>query len=410
MFSRRKFLASAALSAAATQLPSTGRAQNKTLRVGMLSCKSGALASGGKQMEDGFSLFLKERGGKVAGLQVELTVADTSGQPALAKTRAQELVERANVDLIVGPVAAFEALAINDYLAEAKVPLLCSSAAAEDLTQRKLNPWFVRTSSTSAQPCHPLGEYAARELGYKSVITIADDFAFGQEQTAGFQRVFEANGGTVSSKLWAPLTTADYGTYISQMSGADAVFAAFAGANGLRFLKQFNDYGMKDQIPVISAMTTVDEGVLKSMGDEALGIISAGWYSAALPTAENKAFVDQLRAITGVDPGFYSVGAYSAGLALEAALKSTGGNIENKQAFMDALKKVEISNDPRGPWKLDQYGNPVQNIYIRKVERKDGRLVNSVVRTYDKVSQFWNYSPEQFLASPVYSRNNPAKI
>ncbi len=409
MFSRRKFLASA-VALAAAQIPTISRAQSDLLRIGMLSCKSGALASGGKQMEDGFALFLKERGNIIAGRQVELMVADTGGQPALAKTRAQELIQRSNVDLVVGPVAAFEALAINDYLAEAKVPFLCSSAAAEDLTQRKLNPWFVRTSSTSAQPCHPLGDYAAKELGFKSIITIADDFAFGQEQTAGFQRVFEANGGKILTKLWAPLTTADYGTYISQMSGVDAIFAAFAGANGLRFLKQYSDYGMKDQIPVISAMTTVDEGVLKSMGDEAIGIVSAGWYSAALPTKENIAFVDQLRKVTGVDPGFYSVGAYSAGLALEAALKAINGNIADKESFIAALKKVEIRNDPRGPWKLDNFGNPVQNIYIRKVERKDGRLVNSVIKTYDQVSQFWNYNPEQFLASPVYSRNDPAKI
>ncbi|WP_244446562.1 ABC transporter substrate-binding protein [Neorhizobium galegae] len=361
-------------------------------------------------MEDGFQLFLKQRNNTIAGRAVEFIVADTGGQPALAKTRAQELVQRSNVHMVVGPVAAFEALAINDYLAEAQIPFICSSAAAEDLTQRKLNPWFVRTSSTSAQPCHPLADYAAKELGYKKIITIADDFAFGQEQTAGFQRVFEASGGSITNKLWAPLNAADYGSYISQISGVDAVFAAFSGANGLRFLRQYNEYGLKGQIPVISAMTTVDEGVLHTMGDEALGIISAGWYSAGIDTPHNKSFVEQLRKVTGVDPGFYSVGAYSAGLALEAALKSIDGKVENKQGLIAALKKAEIANDPRGPWKFDQYGNPIENIYIRKVERKDNRLVNTVIKTYDQVSQFWTYQPERFLAEPVYSRNNPTKI
>ncbi|UXN66636.1 ABC transporter substrate-binding protein (plasmid) [Phyllobacterium sp. A18/5-2] len=409
MLNRRQVLAgTAALATAQLALPA--KAQAAPIRIGMLSCKSGALASGGRQMEDGFTLFLKERNNTIAGRPVDFIVADTGGQPALAKTRAQELVQRSNVHIIVGPVAAFEALAINDYLAEANVPFLCSSAAAEDLTQRKLNPWFVRTSSTSAQPCHPLGDYAAKELGYKNVITIADDFAFGQEQTAGFQRVFEAGGGAISSKLWAPLNAADYGSYISQISGVDAVFAAFAGANGLRFLRQYNEYGMKDQIPVISAMTTVDEGVLHSMGDEALGIVSAGWYSAARESPENVRFVEQLRKVTGVDPGFYSVGSYSAGLALEVALKSIDGNAEDKSALIAALKKVEITADPRGPWTLDTYGNPVQNIYIRRVERKGDRLVNSVIKTYDQVSQFWTYNPEQFLGEPVYSRNDPTKI
>lgn len=409
MLNRRQLMAGAA-ALAGTQVSRAAIAQPAPIRIGILSVKSGALATGGRQMEDGFQLFLKERGNVIAGRTIELYVADTGGQPALAKTRAQELVQRSNVHMIVGPVAAFEALAINDYLAEAQIPFICSSAAAEDLTQRKLNPWFVRTSSTSAQPCHPLGEYAAKELGYKKVITIADDFAFGQEQTAGFQRVFEANGGSVANKLWAPLNAADYGSYISQISGVDAVFAAFSGANGLRFLRQYNEYGLKGRIPVISAMTTVDEGVLHTMGDEALGIVSAGWYSAGLDTPHNKSFVEQLRKVTGVDPGFYSVGAYSAGLALEAALKSVGGKAEDKQGLIAALKKAEVMSDPRGPWKFDQYGNPIQNIYIRKVERKDGRLVNTVIKTYEQVSQFWTYSPERFLAEPVYSRNNPTKI
>lgn len=409
MLNRRQVLAGTA-ALAGSQLAMPALAQSTPIRIGMLSVKSGALATGGRQMEDGFQLFLKQRNNTIAGRAVEFIVADTGGQPALAKTRAQELVQRSNVHMVVGPVAAFEALAINDYLAEAQIPFICSSAAAEDLTQRKLNPWFVRTSSTSAQPCHPLADYAAKELGYKKIITIADDFAFGQEQTAGFQRVFEASGGSITNKLWAPLNAADYGSYISQISGVDAVFAAFSGANGLRFLRQYNEYGLNGQIPVISAMTTVDEGVLHTMGDEALGIISAGWYSAGIDTPHNKSFVEQLRKVTGVDPGFYSVGAYSAGLALEAALKSIDGKVENKQGLIAALKKAEIANDPRGPWKFDQYGNPIENIYIRKVERKDNRLVNTVIKTYDQVSQFWTYQPERFLAEPVYSRNNPTKI
>jgi branched-chain amino acid transport system substrate-binding protein len=407
---RRRQLLKVTAALAAAHLARPAWSQSAPIKIGLLSVKSGALAAGGRQMEDGFNLFLKERGNKIAGRDVELIVADTGGQPAQAKTKAQELVQRSGVHMVVGPVAAFEALAINDYLQEAQVPFICCSAAAEDLTQRKLNPWFIRTSSTSAQPCHPLGEYAAKDLGYKTVATIADDFAFGQEQTAGFQRAFEGNGGSVSLKLWAPLNAADYGSYISQFAGVDAVFAAFAGANGLRFLRQYAEYGLKDQIPVISAMTTVDEGVLHSMSDEALGIVSAGWYSAAIDNEANKKFVAALRGVTGVDPGFYSVGAYSAGLALEKALTSIGGEAEDRQALLAALKKVDVSDDPRGPWRLDQYGNPVQNIYIRKVERQDGRLVNTVVKTYDDVTQFWTYPPETFLQEPVYSRNDPTKI
>lgn len=408
MISRRGFLGATAAAVSYGALPAM--AQQQPIRVGMLTIKSGALAAGGRQMENGFRLFLRERGDRVAGRPVEFIVADTGGQPALAKTRAQELVQRSGVQVVVGPVAAFEALAINDYLQEAEIPFLCCSAAAEDLTQRRLNPWFVRTSSTSAQPCHPLGDYVARELKYKKIVAIADDFAFGQEQTSGLQRTFEAAGGTLVKKLWAPLNVADYGSYISQIGEPDAVFAAFAGANGLRFLRQYSEYGLKGKIPLVGSMTTVDEGVLHSMGDEAIGIISAGWYSAALPGEANARFVDALRKQTGVDPGFYSEGAYSAGLALEAALKAVDGKIEDKQAFMNALRKVDIKDDPRGPWRLDAYGNPIENIYIRKTERRDGRLMNTVIKTYENVSQFWTYKPEAFLAAPVYSRSEPTRL
>ena len=155
-------------------------------------------------------------------------MGDTGGNPAGTKTKTQELVERDNVDMIFGPLAAFELLAITDYAAQAKMPIL-SLAAAEDMTQRRPNPYFVRASATSAQNMHPLADYAAKELKFKRVITIADDFAFGHEQMGGFQRVFEDAGGRVVKKLWPPLVTPDYTPYLAQISGVDAVVQGFAG-------------------------------------------------------------------------------------------------------------------------------------------------------------------------------------
>lgn len=383
-------------------------ADKDPIRVGFLTIKSGALAAGGKQMEDGLKLFLKERNNTIAGRKVELFVGDTAGQPAITKTKAQELIEKDKVQVIIGPLAAFEALAIDDYIRKAEVPVISPSAAAEDLTQRKPNPWFVRAVGTSAQPSHVLGDYAARDLKYKRIVMIADDFAFGHEIAAGFQRTFEENGGKVVQKLWSPLNVADYGTYISQIKpNVDAVFAAFAGGNGVKFLKQYNEYGMKAKIPVLGAMTTVDEGILKSMGDEALGVISAGWYAAGINNPDNKRFVQSMNRDYHQDPGYYSIGAYGAALMLEQALKDVKGKIEDKAAFMAALRNVQLSNDPRGKISLDALGNPVMDIYVRKVERKNGKLINSVIKTYPAVSQFWTYNKSEFLANPVYSRDYP---
>lgn len=384
-------------------------ADGDPIRLGFLTIHSGALAAGGRQMEDGLRLFLKERNNIVAGRKIELIVADTAGQPALTKSKAQELVEKDEVDVIIGPLAAFEALAIDGYVRKAKVPVISPSAAAEDMTQRKPNPWFVRAVGTSAQPSHPMGEYAAKELKYKRIAIIADDFAFGHEIAAGFQRTFEENGGKVVQKLWSPLNVADYGNYIGQiLSDVDAVYAVFAGGNGIKFLKQYNEYGLKGRIPLLGAMTTVDEGVLKSMGDEAIGVVSSGWYTASVDNPNNKRFVQSMVQDYKYEPGYYSMGAYGAALMMEQALKAVGGKIENKEAFMDALRKVQVTDDPRGLVKLDDLGNPLMNIYIRKVERKDGKLVNSVIKTYPSVSQFWTYDRAAFLANPVYSRDYPA--
>lgn len=378
------------------------------IRVGFLTVRSGALAAGGKQMEDALRLFLKERNDTLAGRKVELIVGDTAGQPAVTKTKAQELVEKDKVHVIIGPLAAFEALAIDDYIRKSETPTISPSAAAEDMTQRKPNPWFVRAVGTSAQSSHALGEYAAKTLKYKRVAVIGDDFAFGHETVAGFQRTFEENGGKVVQKLWSPLNVADYGSYIGQIKpGVDAVYAAFAGGNGIKFLKQYNEYGLKGKIPVIASMTTVDEGILKQMGDEAVGVVSSGWYTATTDNPANRKFVAAYNKAYQQDPGYYSMGAYGAALMLEQALKDVNGKVEDKQAFMAALRKVHPANEPRGEFSLDALGNPVMDITIRKVERDHGKLVNKVVKTYPAVSQFWTYPTKDFLAAPVYTRDYP---
>lgn len=377
------------------------------VRVGLLTVKTGPLASGGIDMERGLAMYLAERNGMLAGRKVNVIVADTGGVPATARTKTQELVERNKVHLLMGPLAAFEALAIDDYIKAQGVPTL-SVAAAEDMTQRKPNPWFVRAVGTSAQPNHPLGEYAAKTLKYKRIAIVADDFAFGHEIAAGFQRAFEDNGGKVVQKLFSPLNVADYGTYIGQVKpNVDAVLAAFAGGNGIKFLRQYNEYGLKAKIPLLASMTTVDEGILKSMGDEALGVISSGWYSAAIDNPANKKFVADVNRDYKQDPGYYSIGAYGAALMLEEAVKAVKGKVEDKAAFMAALRNVQVAGDPRGKLTLDALGNPVMDVQIRKVERKDGKLVNSVVKVYPGVTQFWTYGRKEFLASPVYSRDYP---
>jgi branched-chain amino acid transport system substrate-binding protein len=369
--------------------------------------RTGPLAAGGKQMEQGIELFLKERHNTLAGRRVELFIVDTGGVPAQTRTRAQELVEKNKVHVIIGPLATFEALAIDDYIAEVKVPLITpTSAAQKDLAQQKLNDYVIHAVGTAAQPTQVLGDFAARKLGLKEVAEVADDFTYGHEGAAGFQAAFEEAGGRVVQKLWPPLNAGDYGPYIGQISAdADAVYAGFAGVNGLRFLKQAAEYGMKK--PILGNPTAADEGILRLMGDEALGVYTASWYSAEIDSPANKRFVDAVMKEYKVVPGFYTAGTYVAGMQLEAALTAIQGRVEDKPAFVRALHAVHLDASPIGPIVLNEFGKPVLNIYVRKVERKGGRLVNSIVATYPNVSQFWTFDPKKFLAAPVYSRDYP---
>ena len=378
---------------------------NEPIRVGLLAAKTGPLASGGIDMDIALTMFLKERDNTLAGRKVELIVSDTAGVPATARTKAQELIEKNNIHCLIGPLAAFEALAIADYITEKEMPTL-GVAAAEDMTQRHPSPWFVRATSTSAQSAYPLADYASKELKYKKIVTIADDFAYGHEMCAGFQRAFEDGGGKIIQKIFTPLATPDYGSYVAQVKGADAIFLGTAGSNGFRFLRQFIEYGLKDKMAVIGGMTALDESVLRNMGDEALGILTTSWYSAELDNPLNKAFAQAFRKQTKYDPGFYAAATYVSGAVLEAALKTTKGNVEDKKALVAAIRSSNAET-VRGLVKFDELGNVIGNVYIRKVTKVDGRLVNSVIKTYPDVSQFWTYDKTAFLKNPVYSRDYP---
>jgi len=405
-FTRRTFLQAAGVGIAAFSFPVNVRAQTEPARVGLMTVKTGPLASGGIDMERALAQFVREHNNTLGGRKVEVSVGDSAGVPAQARAKLQELVERNKIQVMIGPLAAAEALAADDYIRSQQLPTL-SVAAAEDLTQRNPNPWFVRGTSTSAQSAHPLADYCAKQLKYKRMAVIADDIAYGHEMCAGFQRVFEDSGGKIVQKMFPPLTVPDYATYLAQMkTNIDAIFLGFAGSNGFRWFKQFNEYGLKGKINVVGGMTAFDEAVLRNMSDEALGIITSCWYSAELDNPINKKFAAAFRNEWKYDPGFYAAATYVEAAVLEAALASVNGKIEDKPAFMKALRATKIDT-ARGPVAFDEYGNIVGNVYIRKVERKEGRLGNAVIYTYPNVSQFWTYDAKEFLKNPVYSRDWP---
>lgn len=388
--------------------PGPAWAQKGPIKIGFIAPMTGGAAQVGKDMVNGLMMYLEEQGNKIAGRPVEVIVEDTQGQPAVALTKLRKLVESDKVHVLAGGLFAHVGYALAPKVDEYQVPMLYPVMAADDLTQRKPAKWVVRSGWTSSQPSQPFGEWVYKTLGYKKVVAAGQDYAFGYEVVGGFQKTFEEAGGQVIQKLWFPIGTTDFGPYLAQIRrDADAVFYLAVAASALRFPKQYQDAGLKARIPLIGGGVPTDEFVLPALGDEALGIITTLIYSAAIDTPINKRFVKEYRAKYGKVPSYYSETCYTTGRWIQEAAKAIGGNVEDREKFLAALRKVEIPDAPRGPIKLDAYGNPIQNIYIRKVEKKDGELWNTVIHTFPAVSQFWKYKPEEFMKQPVYSRDYP---
>jgi branched-chain amino acid transport system substrate-binding protein len=407
---RRKFMAATAAGAAAAtfKFPAPAVAQATPFKLGLLTVKTGPLAQGGIQMEQGVVTWLKEHDNKIAGRAIEFFSADTGGNPAGTKTKVQELVERDKVDTILGPLAAFELLAITDYVAQNKMPLL-SLAAAEDMTQRRPNPYFIRASATSAQAMHPMADYAAKEMKLKRIVCISEDFAFGHEQMGGFQQTFEDNGGKILKKIWPPLVTPDYTPYVAQIADCDGVCQGFAGSNPLRFMKSYAAAGLK--FPVVTGETGGDDALLKSYGDEAIGLTSCIPYTLDLPTDGNQRFVNGMLKNFNTVPGQYAGLLYVNCDVVEAGLKALGGDSSDKTKLVAAMRGVNLTDTPRGPVKFDHLGNVIGDFYIRKLGKEGAKygltLWNKTVKTYHNVSQFWTYDEKKFLEQPVYSRDYP---
>ena len=403
---RREFLVSCAAAASAASFPMPAIAQAAPLKIGLLTVKTGPLAAGGIHFEEGITAFLKDKDFTLSGRKIDLIVADTGGNPAGAKNKAQEVVERDKVEIVLGPFAAFELLATVDYLAQAKMPTL-AFAGAEDVTQRKANDYLTRTSYTSAQCLYPLADYVLNEMKLKRATSLGDDFAFGYEQVGGFQRVLEDHGGQIVKKLWAPLNTADYAPYVAQIPECDVVCEVFAGSNPLKFTKQARGLGMKQ--PLVGGATVADDTIIGAHDESAAGLINTNPYALDHESETNKRFIAAMKKNYGEDVriGHYAACFYANGQIIEAALAKTNGKSDNADQLVKAIRAVTLADTPRGPLSFDSYGNAVIDVYVRRAEKQNGKMANKTIKTYRKVSQFWTTDPKAFLAQPVFSRDYP---
>ena len=388
------------------------RAQSEELRVGFIAPMTGLFAQVGKDMVDGFQMYLDEHGNKLGGMDVKFILEDDQAKPDLGVTKAKKLVLNDQVQMFIGGVLASTGYALAPVSTEMKTVYIASIPAADDLTQRQADkfPYLIRTGWSSSQPSQPMGQWAC-DQGYKKIAAVGADYAFGYEQVGGFQKTFEDCGGKVIQKIWPPLGTKDFGPYIPTIKAdADAIFSLMVGPMALQFPKQLRGAGIKK--PILGGGTSYDEFVLPFMGDEVIGDVSALHYSAAIQTPKNEAFVKAYRDKYGKVPSYYSENNYTTAQWIDEAMKKAGGKWPGPEQFIKIMAAIKL-DAVRGPVSIDEMRNPVENIYIKKVEKKKNfgydkdELWNTVIKTYPDVSQFWTYGREKFLAQPVYSRDFP---
>ncbi|MGH2734020.1 MAG: ABC transporter substrate-binding protein, partial [Actinomycetota bacterium] len=346
---------------------------------------------------------------EVAGRELELIHEDSAGDPQIGLQKARKVVDQDGASVVAGPLLANVGYAIAEYLkTQPHIIGLNPVASADDLSQRTPVDNFVRTGGwQSSTPHHVAGDWAWQQ-GYKRVITLCQDYAFGHEVCGGFTNTFTDHGGEIVKQLWAPLGSSDYSSYLAQIDPreADAVFMITVGADSGRVIKQWQDFGLKDKIPLIAGETTLEQSLLRTMGDEALGLQSFGHYAEGREEGATKEFVDAYLEEYDEIPSYYSCATYTAGQWFTQALEEADGDMSDPAAFLETLKSIELDDGCFGPMSLDEYGGTIETVYLREVTKDDeGRLVNTVVEEFPEVGQFFWYEPEAFLEQPVYSRD-----
>ncbi|HWP13757.1 MAG TPA: ABC transporter substrate-binding protein [Ramlibacter sp.] len=371
-----KTMIRASIAAALMAASALGLAQDNKFKVGLILPMTGPFASTGKQIEAAARLYMAQNGDTVAGKKVELIVKDDTGIPDVTKRIAQELVVNDKVNVLAGFGLTPLALATAPIATQSKTPLVVMAAATSSITQA--SPYVIRTSFALPQASVAMADWAAKN-NVKKVVTLVSDYGPGIDAEKFFKERLQFNGGQVPETLRVPLRNPDFAPFLQKVRDAkpDAVFVFVPSGAGSAVMKQFAERGLdKAGIKLIGTGDVTDDDILNSMGDVAMGVVTSHHYSAAHNSPANKKFVEAFtKANNNLRPNFMAVGGYDGMRVIYEALKKTKG-AGGGDALLAAMKG-QIFESPRGPMFIDaQTRDVVHNIYIRKVEKKDGQLYN----------------------------------
>ncbi|MBV8086874.1 MAG: ABC transporter substrate-binding protein [Chloroflexi bacterium] len=377
-------------------------AASGTLKIGLLEALTGPVAAVGKDNQDGFQLFFKNQNNTVAGKQIQVVVADTTGQPDVANAKVRDLVENQKVDMLAGINQTPECYVVAQYVQQAKVPLLVSgNCGATYLTidPKYSSPYLVRASSNSGAQAI-IGDWIAGK-NYKKAVMFTADYAGGLELNDLIAGAFVKHGGSVIQELHAPVGTTDFGPYLSQLKpDADVVIAFEPGADGLRFGQQYPNYAGQNKSQVIDILSQIAGGSnLPQLKDAATGIIGASTFSDAANTAATQDFVKAWKGAYPDRPvsGDQAVG-YGGAQIIAAALQKVNGNLADKQPFLDALYATSLDT-ARGPIKFDQFHDIISSVYMYQIAQNGSSYSQKLLDTVQNAGQLSDYTVDELKAA-----------
>ncbi len=370
-------LAAASLAAA---FGTAAQAQGNKIKVGLMLPYTGTFAALGTAIENGFRLYVDEQGGKLAGREIEFFKVDDESDPAKAPENANKLVKRDQVDVLVGTVHSGVAMGMAKVARDNNTLLIVPNAGADAVTGPLCAANIFRTSFSNWQPAYAMGLVAAEKQKHKTAVTLTWKYAAGDESVRGFKEGFESKGGKVLKELNLPFPNVEFQALLTEIAALkpDAVYVFFAGGGAVKFVKDYAAAGLKDKIPLYGAGFLTD-GTLEAQGDSANGLLTTLHYADDLTLPRDKAFRFNYAKTYKLQPDVYAVQGYDAAQLLAAGLKAAGGDIGKRDAVVKGMREAKIDS-PRGPFTMSKAHNPIQDIYLRKVEGKMNRSVSVAVK------------------------------
>lgn len=366
-----------------------------TVKIGILTPTTGSLASNGEDVNTGIRLYFDSISNLVGNTQIELVFADTAANSEQALEQARRLIEQEQVDFLMGIVSSSVAVPIAELVNEQQIPLIVAVAGGTPvITGPDRSPYVFRTGITTGQLEPPFAWYVAKELGYSRAATFAWDFGAGHARADAFKSSFAAAGGEVVNEQWPPVGTTDFGPFIGLFNPdeVDVVYAYFAGPGAIAFVNQMSEFGITPNTPLVGPGFLTEFEVLPSMGDSAVGIVSATHYTPVADNAANQAFISLYHALKEDEsllPGTYIESGYLAALVSAQAVQAVGGNLSDTQAFLDALQALQVEG-PGGMFSFDDHGQGIRNVYIIEVVKDaDGNVTHQVISVLENVTQDW---------------------